>query len=116
MGSDGQIVFSTSGSPESRHRDKKLKKRSDSPSRPDPTDGTIRIRRETKGRRGKAVTVAWGFKMPSEEIIAIARNLKQTFGVGGSVKDNAIEIQGDRLDSMMAELSKHGFLVKKSGG
>ena len=79
-------------------------------------DGIVRIQRETKGRGGKAVTVVTGVPLPTTELKALAKKLKQKCGVGGALKDGRIEIQGDQRQMLKAELEKQGFDVKLSGG
>jgi len=80
------------------------------------TDGPVRVRRETKGRNGKAVTVIAGLPLGSAELAELARQLKKKCGSGGTVQDGAIEIQGDHCDALVAELKKQGWAVKRSGG
>ena len=46
----------------------------------------------------------------------LAKQLKQRCGTGGALKDGVIEIQGDHVDLLLAELGKRGFTAKKSGG
>lgn len=79
-------------------------------------DGIVRLQRETKGRGGKAVTVVTGVPLEGAELKALARSLKQKCGVGGSLKGETIEIQGDQRAILKAELEKRGFTVKISGG
>jgi translation initiation factor 1 len=80
------------------------------------SDGVVRIRRETKGRGGKAVTVVSGLPLEGSELKAIARALKQRCGVGGAVKDGDVEIQGDQRDTIRAYLETEGYTVKFAGG
>jgi len=76
----------------------------------------VRVSRETKGRKGKGVTVITGVPLDPNGIKELARELKQRCGTGGTVKDGAIEIQGDHRDVLVVELKKHGWTVKRSGG
>ncbi len=79
-------------------------------------DGIVRLRRETKGRGGKAVTIIDGVPLAGSELKALARALKQRCGVGGAVKGDNIEIQGDQRDVIQPELEKRGYTVKRAGG
>ena len=79
-------------------------------------DGTVRVARETKGRRGKAVTVVTGAPGDALELADLAKQLKNLCGAGGTVKADAIEIQGDHRDRIVAELQQRGWTVKKAGG
>ena len=79
-------------------------------------DGIVRIQRETKGRGGKAVTVITGVPLPAAELKALAKKLKQKCGVGGALKDDVIEIQGDQRENIKMELEKLGYIVKIAGG
>ena len=79
-------------------------------------DGVVRVCRETKGRRGKTVTVIRGLDLPPAELDELARSLKKRCGVGGSVSKGAIVIQGDKRELVEAELKARGFTVKLVGG
>ena len=79
-------------------------------------DGIVRITRETKGRKGKGVTLITGVPLGAKELKELAKKLKQKCGVGGAIKDRVIEIQGDHRDLLVEELKKYGWTVKKSGG
>lgn len=79
-------------------------------------DGIVRISRQTKGRKGKGVTVITGLPLNPNDLAQLAKQLKQKCGSGGTVKDNTIEIQGDHRDLLVAELSKQGYTVKRVGG
>lgn len=79
-------------------------------------DGIARVRRETKGRGGKTVTTISGVPLAEEPLKDLVSALKKRCGCGGSLKDGVIEIQGDHVELLIAELIKHGFKAKKSGG
>jgi translation initiation factor 1 len=78
--------------------------------------GTVRVGRETKGRRGKGVTTVSDLPLGEAAITALAARLKGRCGTGGTVKDGRIEIQGDQRDWVAAELEKMGYRVKRTGG
>ena len=79
-------------------------------------DGIVRVSRETKGRKGKVVTLVKGLPVDDAELVRIAKQLKVACGSGGTVKDGVIEIQGDHGDTVFAHLQKAGWTVKRAGG
>ncbi|MEZ9160082.1 translation initiation factor Sui1 [Vibrio lentus] len=79
-------------------------------------DGIVRIQKETKGRKGKGVSVVTGLDLDDAPLKLMAAELKKVCGCGGSVKDGNIEIQGDARDKIKAYLEKKGYKVKFSGG
>ncbi|MFT7558463.1 MAG: translation initiation factor 1 [Flavobacteriales bacterium] len=79
-------------------------------------DGIIRISRETKGRKGKGVTLLKGFELDEKALKALAKKLKQICGTGGTLKDNVIEIQGDHREKLKETLETLKFKVKLAGG
>jgi translation initiation factor 1 len=80
-------------------------------------DGIVRVGRETKGRKGKGVTVVRGLPLAGDELAALASRLKQRCGSGGTVDaGGVIEIQGDHRDLLVAELGRLGYTVRRSGG
>jgi translation initiation factor 1 (eIF-1/SUI1) len=83
---------------------------------PAQTDGIIRIRRETKGRKGKGVTTLSGFELEEKPLKDLAKKLKQICGTGGSVKGGVIEIQGDHREKLLEQLTKLGHNTKLAGG
>ena len=78
--------------------------------------GKVRVHRETKGRRGKGVTVVTGLPVSAQELMTLCKELKRLCGSGGTVRDGSIEIQGDHRETLVAELIKRGHAAKKSGG
>ncbi|AXE29085.1 translation initiation factor Sui1 [Chromobacterium phragmitis] len=79
-------------------------------------DGVARVSRETKGRGGKAVTVVKGVPLIGEALAKLGKQLRTRCGSGGTVKDGVLEIQGDHVETVVAELLKQGFQAKKAGG
>jgi len=79
-------------------------------------DGIVRVGRETKGRKGKGVTIITGVPLDADGLQILAKQLKQKCGAGGAVKDGVIEIQGDHRDALLEELQKQGYTAKRSGG
>jgi translation initiation factor 1 len=80
------------------------------------SDGVVRVSRETQGRKGKGVTVITGLGLPSEQLEALATELKKRCGSGGAVENGRIEIQGDHRDRLVQELTQRGFKAKRAGG
>lgn len=79
-------------------------------------DGIVRVGRQTKGRKGKGVTVISGVPLGGEALAALASELKKRCSSGGTVRDGTIEIQGDHRDALVLELERRGWRVKRAGG
>lgn len=79
-------------------------------------DGIIRIHRETKGRKGKGVTLIKGVPLDDKALKKLAKEMKQHCGTGGALKAGVIEIQGDHRDQLKIFLEKRKFSVKLAGG
>ena len=77
---------------------------------------TVKVSRETAGRRGKGVTVISDLPLTGDQLKELATKLKNSCGTGGTAKDGRIEIQGDLRDRIAAELEKLGYKVKRAGG
>ncbi len=80
-----------------------------------PSDGIVRVGRSTKGRKGKIVSTVTGVAIDEAELLALAGELKRRCGSGGALKEGVIEIQGDHRDTLVEELERRGFKVKKAG-
>ncbi|WP_028535006.1 translation initiation factor Sui1 [Paludibacterium yongneupense] len=74
---------------------------------------TVTVRRETGGRKGREVTTVRGTPLARVELAVLARELRRLCGSGGTVADGVIEIQGNHVDGVAAELEKRGFKVKR---
>ena len=73
----------------------------------------LRLNMERAGRGGKTVTLMKGFVGSDEDINALCKLLKQKCGVGGSVKDGEIIIQGDHRQRLVEILKKEGYTQTK---
>lgn len=73
----------------------------------------LRLNMERAGRGGKTVTLVKGFIGSVEDITALCKLLKQKCGVGGSVKDREIIIQGDHRQRLVDILKKEGYTQTK---
>jgi translation initiation factor 1 len=82
-----------------------------------PSKATIvRVGRETKGRRGKGLTIVSDVPLNGDGLTELAAKLKQRLGTGGTVKEGRIEIQGDHRDRIIQELEALGYQVKRVEG
>ena len=79
-------------------------------------DGVVRVSRETKGRGGKGVTLIKGVPLDTEALARLGKQLRSTCGTGGTVKDGAIELQGDHCERVIEALKARGWQVRRSGG
>ncbi|HEY8182350.1 MAG TPA: stress response translation initiation inhibitor YciH [Thermoanaerobaculia bacterium] len=79
----------------------------------EPANQTIRVEIDRTARAGKTVTVASGFLHTPETLAKVAATLKKKCGSGGTAKGDAIEIQGDHVTRISAELQEMGYRVKK---
>jgi translation initiation factor 1 len=76
----------------------------------------VEVRREVAGRRGKAATTVSGVPVDDAGLKALAGQMKKRCGVGGSVKDGVIEIQGDHRDLICEILRTAGYDPVLAGG
>ena len=118
MSRNSNLVYSTDSGricPECRRPVTDCQCRQQVSGRPTP-DGIVRIRRETKGRNGKGVTLIDGLPLTSDALSALAKVLKSKCGSGGTVKDGVIEIQGEHRELVKGYLELQGYKVKLAGG
>ena len=81
-----------------------------------PSDGVVRVSRETKGRGGKAVTLVKGAALDEAGLLALGKSLKAACGSGGTVKAGVIEVQGDHVERVVVALLAQGHRAKRAGG
>lgn len=79
-------------------------------------DGIVRVSRESKGRGGKTVTMVRGLTLEATALAALGKRLRSACGAGGTVKDGALEVQGDHAERVVELLKAESFVVKRSGG
>jgi translation initiation factor 1 len=110
-----RLAYSTDGPvPESKPGPKPERK----PAAATPRDsgkGGIRIRLDRRAS-DRVVTVVSGLPGRTAELAELAKALKSACGAGGTVKDGALELQGDHRDKVEAALSARGLKSKRTGG
>ncbi|MGM9764633.1 MAG: translation initiation factor [Candidatus Cryptobacteroides sp.] len=79
----------------------------------EPSKQRLIVALDKKGRAGKQVTLVSGFVGATEDLEELGRTLKMKCGVGGSVKDGEIMIQGDRRDRITELLTAMGYKAKR---
>lgn len=82
----------------------------------EPSYQDLRVLRDAKGRGGKTVTLIRGFVGTAADLEALGKLLKNRCGIGGSVKDGEIILQGDVRDKACDILTKEGYRFKRAGG
>jgi translation initiation factor 1 len=106
---DRSVVWSSTDGDLRKARDPEVKART-------AAGGRVKVRRETVGRRGKAVTTISGVPLDDDGLRELAGRLKKRCGVGGSAKEGVIELQGDHRDVVVEVLRADGYDVVRAGG
>ncbi len=79
-----------------------------------PQDQPARVRREK--RAGRFVTVITGLDPKASDLPALLKELRSSLGTGGTIKDGALELQGDHRDALVDLLRSRGYPAKPAGG
>ncbi|WP_218354560.1 stress response translation initiation inhibitor YciH [Alteromonas lipotrueiana] len=104
---DAKLVYSTDTG--------KIKDTKQQSTRSTSNDGVVRIKRETKGRKGKGVSIVTGLNMDPKALKTLCTELKKKCGCGGAVKEGTIEVQTDDRAKLKSLLEIQGFTVKLAG-
>ncbi|WP_417335691.1 translation initiation factor [Halobacteriovorax marinus] len=109
---DYELVYVSDGSGKNQLDKNKNKKKKEKLPEIIPSQTTLKMRIEKKGRGGKAVTVFYEFPHNPPFFKRLMKELKNYCATGGSFKDDTFEIQGDQREKLKPYLEEKGFTVK----
>lgn len=104
------VVFSTN--PDFKYENKENEAEETLP----PNQQHLKVMLDRKKRKGKSVSLVSGFVGTNEDLKKLGKMLKTKCGVGGTVKDGEILIQGNFTDKIIELLKSQSYNVKKAGG
>lgn len=81
----------------------------------EPSKQILEVHLDKKNRGGKVAVVVKNFVGSEEDLKELGKMLKAACGVGGSVKDQEVVIQGDKREKVMEILNKKGYKTKRVG-
>ena len=108
---NNRVVFSTN--PDYEYHDDALEQEAETLP---PLQQKLTIMLDKKQRKGKKVTLVTGFVGSTDDLKALGKMLKSRCGVGGSVKEGEIIIQGEFKEKVKSILEGMGYKCKISGG
>lgn len=104
------VVFSTN-----RDFNYEIERSTEQPTLP-PQQQNLKVQLDRKKRAGKSATLVTGFVGTEDDLKALGKTLKTKCGVGGTVKDGEILVQGDFCNKIIDILKNEGYKVKRAGG
>lgn len=104
---DSRLVFSTDSGSHKKEKDAESWLKS---------SGPTKMRLETAGRGGKAVTVLFNLPFDELEAKALLKAMQGAFGCGGSVKDSTLELRGDMRTKVEEFFTKKSLKIVRAGG
>jgi translation initiation factor 1 len=109
MKEDSKLVYSTTG-------EQKDQRKSTLQSGYQQSSGPLKVRLETQGRGGKAVTVLFNLPFQESEAKEVKSALAQKFGCSATLKNSTIELRGDFRSQVLQWAESRGLECVKAGG